>query len=202
VKKKVIDNNLCTISDICRLEWIKQELLNYEIVIWADIDLLLFNPSNIHLDLKSNYGFSFEIHTEHNNLPQSGLNNAFMFFGRNCDLLNLYLSKAYETLESLEAIDRTALGPSLLRKLNISDRHIINGLNILGFFGSTQIYKNAQKGKAEYIAAHATYTKSPIGGVNLCLNERSKYTGADRDLYDLILDGVSKELLVGLTAND
>jgi len=190
-RKKVINNNLCTISDICRLEWIKQQLANYDIVIWADIDILIINPDNVDLDLSSGYGFSYELYFE-DDKPHHGLNNAFMYFDRHSEMLDQYLTGIYKAISSMQSIDRTALGPDFLRKLNIPESNIIKGFNILNFAAISNIYKNPQKLIPEYIASH---TKSPIGGVNLCLNERSLFMGEDRVAYDHILEEVSSALV-------
>ncbi|CAM3821500.1 peptide transporter [Polynucleobacter arcticus] len=193
-RKKVLNNNnnLCTVADICRLEWMKQELSNYEVVIWADIDILIINSKNIDLDLTSDYGFSYELYFEENKPAQHGLNNAFMFFNRRGSMLDRYLDGTYEAISSAESVDRTALAGDLLRDLNIPESNIIHGLNILNFAAILNIYKDPQKLIPEYIASQA---RGSIGGANLCLNERSLYIGEERVAYDRILDEVSKTLL-------
>lgn len=193
-RKKVLNNNnnLCTVADICRLEWMKQELANYEVVIWADIDILIINPDNIELDLKLGYGFSYELYFEENKPVQHGLNNAFMFFNRGSSMLNRYLEGTYEAITSMESVDRTALAGDLLRGWNIPESNIIHGLNILNFAAITNIYVDSQKLTPEYIVSQA---KGPIGGANLCLNERSLFMGEERVAYDSVLDEVTKTLL-------
>ena len=193
-RKKVLNNNnnLCTVADICRLEWMKQEFANYEVVIWADIDILIINSKNINLDLSSDYGFSYELYFEENKPAQHGLNNAFMFFNRRSSMLDRYLEGTYEAISSMDSVDRTALAGDLLRGWNIPESNIIHGLNILNFAAILNIYKDSQKLILEYIASQA---KSSVGGANLCLNERSLYMGEERASYDHILDEVSKDLL-------
>lgn len=194
-KDTVKDNNLCTISDICRLEWIKEELNEFDVVIWADIDMLILDKNHISLDLSQPYGFSYELAFDSESNPIHGINNAFMFFSRSSPMLGEYLNKAYAALKMASkdvAIDRTIIGPSLLRSFSVPNTNIIYGFNILNFYALLRICKDPQGGIPDYILSNSAH---PIGGANLCLNERSFFIGEQRPQYDHILYVAANTLL-------
>jgi hypothetical protein len=192
--KEVAKTNMYALSDVCRLEWMKHALTDWDTVIWADIDILVIDPNRIVVSPIHPYGFSYELCFTSEGW-RHGYNNAFMFFRRNSDMLNVYLERCYELLRKNNGIDiakRTVIGPDLLRTLDVPESHIIQGLNILNYGDIIGIYKSPIKQVPSNIQAHS---KSPIGAVNLCLNERSIFAGNDRVIYDQVLDVVSEALL-------
>ena len=193
-RDKVSANNLCTISDVCRLEWIKSELNNFDIVLWVDIDVLILNFSKIRINFSEDYGFAYETYFEDGRFF-SGLNNSFMFFKKNSKLLDLYLELSYRSLQntsSTEVIERTIIGPSLLRSLDIPAKNIIDGLDILNFGSLLEICNHPQ-----HDIPSQFYKKNlkEIGGANLCLNERSFFVNDHRQKYDQILYAAANLLI-------
>jgi hypothetical protein len=188
-------NPACTMSDICRLEWIKQSLLQYKKAIWADIDLLIVDPRHVRLDLNRSYGFSYELYFDDDNTAHHGINNAFMFFQRGSSMLSVYLERCYEVLRQRgdgAAVARTAIGPDLVRSLNVPESHVIHGLNILNFPALYLIHKDPRKRIPDYIRARMG---RPLGGANLCLNERPLPPDNDRFFFDEVADDVVRHLL-------
>jgi hypothetical protein len=183
-----------TLSDICRLEWIAERLSLYDSVVWVDIDVLIFDRSCIVLDKSQSFGFSYELYFDETG-PHDGINNAFMFFRRGSSMLSIYLEKSYETLRAKQldgVLGRTAIGPQLLRSLNVADDNIIKGLTILNIQMMVDIVNDPER---RIPAVVTDRLKGPIGGVNLCLNQRSGYQGAERASYDQIVDAVCRALL-------
>ena len=186
--------NIWGLSDICRLEWIKDALKQWDMVVWADIDILVINSSRIPISPANSYGFAYELACTEGGL-RHGINNAFMFFRKNSDMLTTYLEKCYEILREKNGPDgceRTAIGPDLLMALNVPESHVIKGLNILNALNLLGMYKTPSRQIPESMRA---LTKSPIGAVNLCLNERSCFEGNERLIYDHVLDTVTAALL-------
>jgi hypothetical protein len=190
-KQAVKGNNLCTISDLCRLEWIKQLLNSYDCVVWADIDILVINPSQIDLNLSFDEGFSYEVWFDETG-AHDGINNAFMFFKQGSVVLEKYIQQTYSRLRSPGGVDRTALGPDLLRSLQIPEAQLIKGLNIINFAASARINNSENKQIPDYIAHRSKY---PIAAANMCLNERSLFPLAEREKYDTLLLSVCRSLL-------
>jgi hypothetical protein len=152
------------------------------------------NKSNIVINFSEEFGFSYELYFE-NGEPLNGLNNAFMFFKKNSRMLEQYLHHSYEALQKMssnDAIERTIIGPSLLRSLNISSKNIIDGLNILNLNALLDICNSPQHNIPEYITKHIN---KKIGGANLCLNERSFFEDDLRSKYDQLLLAATNFLL-------
>jgi len=188
--KRLKGGSLCTLSDICRLEWMQKEFEEREVVLWADIDILVIDPSAIQLDLEKPFGFSYELYFDQEG-AHHGLNNAFMFFHQNAKLFRVYMERCYEILRN-RGLGRTAMGPDLLRELNVPADHVIQGVNILNFATLCQTYKDRQ-----IPGIVRTLSHSAIGAANLCLNQRSSFSVNDRARYDALVDDVSKLLLKG-----
>jgi len=191
--KEIVKNNIYALSDICRLEWMKHALTDWNTVIWADIDILVIDPTRIVISQNHSYGFAYELCFT-NEGWRHGFNNAFMFFRKDCGMLNAYLERCYDLLRQTEVdvARRTVIGPDLLRTLDVPESHVIQGFNILNYGDLVGVYKSPTKQIPDNIKAHS---KSPIGAVNLCLNERSVFAGNDRVIYDHVLDVVSEALL-------
>lgn len=190
-REAVKNNNLCTISDICRLEWIKKLLEEYENVVWADIDILIMNPSVIEINFNESEGFAYELFFDSQG-AHHGLNNSFMFFSRHSQLHERYLAASYENLKQADQVDRTALGSDLLRSFGIPDNRLIKGLNIVNLAASLRIHRNQLKKIPDYIANQSKYE---IGAVNLCLNERSLIIPGEVAVYDALQLSVVRTLL-------
>ena len=185
--------NVCGLSDICRLEWMREALGKWDRVIWADIDLLVIDPGQITIPDHS-FGFAYELAFV-NGAPRPGINNAFMFFRRGSDMLGTYLERCYEILRAgggPDGCDRTAIGPDLLRGLGVPQSHVIEGLNILNVSDLYGLYRTPLPQMPGKLRA---MNKIPVGAANLCLNERTSFEGKARALYDQILDTVCTALL-------
>ena len=191
--REVCAQNIWSLSDICRLEWMKKCLADkVDVVIWADIDILIFDQRQIILELEKSFGFSYELYFDTEG-AHHGLNNAFMFFSRGSDMLERYLDFSYERLKAeANKTERTGIGPDLLRTMEISNAHIIHGITILNIKMMEEVFRNPTKGIPDFITSK---TKGAIGAVNLCLNERQCFAENARYSYDFIVDEVSRTLI-------
>lgn len=73
--------NVWSLSDICRLEWLRSELAqNCSIAIWVDIDTIVFKPEFISLNFSIEYGFAYQLWFSGDGVAHHGVNNALMFF--------------------------------------------------------------------------------------------------------------------------
>lgn len=186
--KAACGSDVWRLSDICRLEWICAELeRGAEVVIWADIDMLFFEPRNIALDLSCDHGFSHEIFADANGLQQ-GVNNALMFFRNGSPMLRAYREACIARLASGDAQARTALGPDLLRGLGVAPENVIHGCGILNVRMMNMMLTHPQQRLPAMLP-------SPIGAANLCLNERRFFTGAALGAYDGLVETSARTLL-------
>jgi len=176
------------LSDICRLEWMSAELEHgADIAIWVDIDMLIFDPKSIALDLSNDYGFSHELYFDQNALKH-GINNALMFFRQNSQMLNIYKDACLTRLAQGGTQARTELGPDLLRNLKIKPNHIIHGCGILNANMMNAMLRRPSRGLPPFLTP-------PIGAVNLCLNERRFFTGSQLESYDKMVESCTRVLL-------
>ena len=191
--REIYAQNIWSLSDICRLEWIKKCLgEKADTVIWADIDILIFDQRHMLLNLEKSYGFSYELCFSEKGFYH-GLNNAFMFFRRGSDMLDHYLTLCYERvkMDAYKTV-RTGIGPDLLRNMNIDDTHIIHGITIFNIAMMLTMFNDPDKRIPYFIT---NKLKSAVGAANLCLNERQVFSEEERHKYDFVVEEVSRALI-------
>ncbi len=121
------EGNLYALTDLCRLQWIRDRLdAGCRRVIWSDADLLVFAPSRLDLRTAHGHGLAHEVfvhlRADGTVTSQEGLSNALMVFEQSDDVLDAYLAAGLQRLAALPpgVTPRTALGPqsaeTVLRK--------------------------------------------------------------------------------------
>lgn len=185
--------NVWSLTDICRLEWMKSKLaIDADVAIWVDIDMLVFAPERIDMRLSRSHGFSYELYFS-GGAAHHGVNNALMFYRRGAPMLDRYLSLCVDAL-ALAAGEpgRTSLGPDLLRSLNIDAEHVIEGVNILNFDALCHVCGVTEGRIPAYVAGPS---RRQFGAANLCLNERHAFHGEQRRDYDMVVEAAARALL-------
>jgi len=156
--EKYSEVNLWTKTDLCRLIWLKKALKDYDRVVWADADFIIFEPNKLDINGKS-HGFSYEsVH----DVP--GLNNAFMFFNKGEAVLEHYYEESVKVLDKGN-IFRTAIGPVVLR--DIDKVYSLNKILNLGLLYpplTNQIIGNGGCELDKYISI----LPAPLYGANMC----------------------------------
>ncbi len=145
-------------SDIARLILLKKETRLYDVVVWADIDFLIFNQNSLKLD--NSHGFSMEFV---NNI--AGINNAFMYFSRDSVELNTYYEASMEILTNNMANSRTSIGPELLSSLSKNLK--LNPIKCLGLL-YRPITTQLLHGRGDELEKYISLLQEPIAGANMC----------------------------------
>jgi len=191
--------NPYAVTDICRLEWMRQALAaGHARAVWVDADVLVFAPERLSLLAGNGHGFARELFLQLNpdgsTTPLHGINNAMMLFERDEPVLQLYLETCYSRLRSLPAgpVPRTALGPALLADL--SRQHSLNRLEGIGLF-SLAIMQDIAHGDGGLSREYLRHSPTVPAAANLCHFLRDATPSVDRPLFDGIYDAAVTRLL-------
>ncbi len=185
------------LSDIARLlkarDFLRQ---GYERAIWADADIVVFDPEHLEIRVTSQYAFCREVWVRRGGRGQyivtDGLHNAMCVFCQGNDMLDFYI----HACQSLAArTDREYLphsfGPDLLGRLQdiIGDRI----LREVGLF-SPVVTADIAKGGGKATRAYAEAFAHPVRAANLCLSFFGRSSSGVR-LTDRVVNAAIDRLL-------
>lgn len=131
---------LPAVTDLARLAWMKAALAEgFARVIWADADLLVFDPDRFHMPEDAGHACARElhlfIHDDGRTEPRPGINNAVMLARAGDPFLDDYLEAALAEAGRADpaTMPHTLLGPTLLARL-ARERAIplIEGVGVFG----------------------------------------------------------------------
>lgn len=182
--------NIYALTDVCRLVWLRRKLDDgYERVIWADADLLVFDPSRLKLrtDLEAAVAHEIFVHATHESKIEcvEGKNNSLMAFSASGNFLDDYLGESLKRLEAIRdtAVPRTAIGPDLVRELCASHPH--DTLLEIALFTPAQMQEIANGGGPLIKAGLRQGAKRPAAA-NLCHFVRDSLPTAAREILDAV----------------
>lgn len=191
--------NIYAITDICRLEWLREKLNGeFERVIWADADILIFNPDLFQIPPGQMCGFAHElfVRVERNGAlnPTEAINNAVMVFGRDQSVLNDYLSLCFERLRQFPSgkVPRTALGPELIAELN--RKHALPLIYGVGLF-TLAVMGDVARGGGPVARKCVKHSPRPLGAANLCHFLRNDTPPENRPQFDALYYNAVQRLL-------
>ncbi len=192
--------NLYALTDVARLIWAQDVLSGgYQRVIWVDADVVIFDPVGLarHIEAVREHGFARELflhvsgcHTD----PQWGLNNALMVFDHKTSVLVDYLQMCLERLEDNHEgeVPRTAMGPTLLRQLDIARRlHRIEGV---GLFTPAMLGPFAT-GEDALMRKYLSHCPVPPSAANLCHFMRNATVVSRRPAFDRMYAAAIERLM-------
>lgn len=170
--------NVYALTDLCRLLWAERTLAEgAERVLWADADVLVFEPARLRWPAGQGHGFARELFLPVDRQgragsPQHGINNALMGFEAGDPVLADYRAACEQALHSAPAgpVPRTALGPALLVELGRQrPLQVIEGV---GLFTLAQMQAIAHgpahaPGRA-LLAETLRHSHTPPAAANLC----------------------------------
>lgn len=191
--------NIYAVTDVCRLIWLRNQLdAGYERVIWADADILIFEPAHLDLSNCKGYAFSHEIFLRvfagGRMSSVQGMNNALMVFEREQSMLDSYLDECLQTLHALPPgpVPRTELGPAML--MNLNRGHPLNMLNGIGLF-TLAIMQQIANGGGPLTRECIRLSPAPLGAANLCHFLRNNTHVEDRPRFDALYNQAVSQLL-------
>lgn len=192
--------NLYAVTDVARLIWARDMLSgDYERVIWADADVLVFDLDGLarHVGAVQEHGFARELFLRvsgHRTEPQWGLNNALMVFDRNDPVLSDYLRICLERLEGYRngEVPRTAMGPALLQQLD--DTRHIHRIEGVGLFTPAMLEPFAA-GRDALMRLYLSHCAVPPAAANLCHFMRNAATASRRPAFDRMYAAAIERLM-------
>jgi hypothetical protein len=186
--RKRCAGNPYAVTDVCRLTWLRQKLASgHARVIWADADMLVFDPQNLVIPAGIGHGFARElflqINTDGTTTPVHGINNALMVFERGDTLLETYLDACLVHLRTLPPgpVPRTALGPAMLAAM--SRGRALNAIEGIGLF-SLAVMQDIALGGGPLVAEYLRLSSVPPAAANLCHFLRNATPLPQRPFFD------------------
>jgi hypothetical protein len=164
--------NIYPVTDICRLLWMREQLhADYDRVVWADADLLVFAPGRLNLATKGGHGFAHELflgtQPSGEYVRTEGLNNSLMVFEHaGLAVLERYLEACLDALRAAAPgpIPREALLP--LNVPHWPDRRALGKVYGVGLFGLSLMTEIAAGGGA-LTREYARRVPRPLAAANL-----------------------------------
>lgn len=191
--------NIYAVTDLCRLEWMLRTLdEGADRVVWADADVLVFDPDALVLDDAADHGFAEEwflqMAADGSFLPTVGINNALMWFRRDGTILRAYRDLCIERLRALPdgPVPRTALGPALLDEL--AGRIALRRVGRVGLF-TPAILRQVAEGGGYLTRACVDLPGEPPAAANLCHFMRNAQPPANRPGFDQLYNQATSQLL-------
>ena len=184
-------DNKYAVTDICRLQWIKQALAEYDRVIWFDADVLVFRPDRFKVDDSIGYGFAHEVlfvradREQHYTVHES-VNNAVMFFDRGHLMLDDYHLAVEKILREADgAPPRCALGPELLQRMRKARSAPIYGI---GLFTFEMMHAIASDEGRRILNCYENIAGCQLTAANLCHFKRDRSDVSTRALFDQVYE--------------
>jgi hypothetical protein len=191
--------NPYAVTDVCRLAWVQEKLADgHARVIWADADLLVFDPQNLAIPEGIGHGFARELFLRLNadgtTSPVHGINNALMVFERDDPMLETYLAASLACLRALPRgqVPRTALGPAMLA--GMSRVRKLNTIEGVGLF-SLAIMQDIAGGAGTLAREYLRHSTAAPAAANLCHFLRDATAPESRPLFDDIYETAVNKLL-------
>lgn len=198
VRERCVGNPYA-VTDICRLMWLKQKLVQgFERAVWADADLLVFAPQALTIPTGVGHGFARELFlqvaADGRAKPLYGVNNALMAFERGDSMLDAYVEACHARLRALPAgpVPRTALGPAILTEL--AARHGLKRIEGVGLF-SLAVMQDIVQGGGAVLREYLRLSKVRPAAANLCHFLRNATPVAQRPQFDAVYDSAVQRLL-------
>lgn len=197
--------NLYALTDLCRLVWAERVLAEgAERVVWADADLLVFAPGQLHWPAGQGHGFARELFLPVDaqgrcGPPQHGINNALMCFEAGDPVLVDYRQAAEQALRDAPPgpLPRTALGPALLAALGRQrPLQVIEGVGLFTLAQMQAIARGAPTpAERQLLDATLQHSLRPPAAANLCHFLRNARPPAQRPGFDALYGQAVQRLL-------
>ena len=201
--------NLYALTDLCRLLWAERELAaGAQRVVWADADVLVFEPARLRWPEGLGHGFARELFLPVDGqgrigAPQHGINNALMVFEAGDPVLGDYRGACEATLRQLPPgpVSRTALGPALL--VQLGRQRPLQAIEGVGLFTLAQMQAIARgpgpapanvQGQA-LLAETLRHSLTPPAAANLCHFLRNATPPERRPGFDALYGQAVQRLL-------
>jgi GT2 family glycosyltransferase len=183
--------HLFALTDLARLHLIKAGLQQgYRRVVWIDADVLVFDPARFSIAMTGAFAFCREhmLAGQPNGSVRAeapGINNAVMAFTADQPVLDFYLYAAESRLRRADPriLERTALGPDLLRRL--AAVLPLETFTQVGLFTPLLLGELAS-GETRMARLYAQQARTPLAAANLCHFARHEAAAAERPPLDLI----------------
>lgn len=162
---------LCPVTDLARLLLAKQLLAHgYELAIWIDADVLVFDPAAMALSIPRGFAFTDEIwvYPGPTGTPvvERNVNNSLTLFARQNQHLDFFIDACYRIARARPQLGKCAVGTNFLSNL----RRILPFpvVEIAATLSEPMLREIADGERATFLAAHGHELTQPVVCANLC----------------------------------
>lgn len=161
---------ICPVTDLSRL-LMADSLLSkgYELAIWVDADVLIFNPESFQPQLTQGFAFTHEIWTYVDAAGHPALshrvNNSVMLFARQNVHLGFFVDACLQLAHSKAALGKLDVGTDFLSKLrNILPFPLLENVGML----SPPLLQDIAQGESRFLQSYGQALGSAPACANLC----------------------------------
>lgn len=184
---------ICPVTDLARL-LLARELLSrgYELAIWMDADVLVFDPDAMRLNLTRGFAFTHEtwVYAGPSGKPvvEHKVNNAITLFARQNRHLDFFIDACLRIARAREQLGKFAVGTHFLSNL----RRILPFplVQIAGTLSAPLMREIAQDDRSDFLAVHGQALPQAIACANLCasLAWRDALGGLPEVIYEQAIE--------------
>lgn len=168
--RQKVNHQICPVTDLARLIVAKNFLSEgYERTIWIDADVLIFAPSKLIIDVKTDFAMCYEIwiYKETNGRWASfnRINNSIAVFTRNSIHLDFFIDACLRIAHQKSSVGKLDVGTAFFSHLGsvLPFPLLMNN----GIFSPTIITEIAAGG-GPYLSEYARNLKVPVACANFC----------------------------------
>ncbi|HEX6591851.1 MAG TPA: hypothetical protein VF050_07620 [Moraxellaceae bacterium] len=183
---------ICPQADLARL-LLAQRLLaqGYDLAIWVDADVLVFQPQALQLALPRGFAFTHEIwtHLDENGKPAltHRVNNSVMLFARDNVHLGFFIDACLQIANAKSTLGKFDVGTDFLSRLrNILPFPLIENVGML----SPPLLADISQGDGPFLKAYGRALPRPLACANLCASlEHQEAAGISlEDVVNILLE--------------
>lgn len=162
---------ICPVTDLARLLLAKELLARgYELAIWVDADVLVFDPAAMALSIPRGFAFTDEtwVYAGPNDVPvvEHNVNNSLTLFARQNQHLDFFIDACYRIARARPQLGKCAVGTNFLSNL----RRILPFpvVEIAATLSEPLLREIADGDRTTFLAAHGQELTQPVVCANLC----------------------------------
>lgn len=178
---------ICPVADLSRLIMADKLLSQgYDLVIWVDADILIFNPEGLRPQLRQGFAFTHELWTYVSDKGRPAVlqrvNNSVMLFAKQNVHLGFFVDACLQLAHTRKAVGKLDVGTDFLTKLrNILPFALLENVGML----SPPLMQDIAHGTSGFLQTYAQALRAAPVCANLCAS-----------LQDQSVDGFSTEAAI------
>lgn len=184
---------ICPVTDLSRLLQANTFLAKgYDLAIWVDADVLVFQPEALKLELAQGFAFTHEIWTQPDAAGKPAVthrvNNAVMLFAQQNVHLGFFVDACLQIARAKPALGKFDVGTDFLSKLrNILPFPLLENVGML----SPPLMQDIARGEAQFLPSYGRALGAAPACANLCASLQGQALAefsTDLALYDAVVE--------------